>query len=188
MGAAADDGAVLEDDDQVGVADGGDALGDDHDRRVAGDRPQRRPQPGVGGEVERRERVVEQVDLGPSDRPPARSRAAGAGRRRGWCRPGRPPTASPSGIAATKSRACAISSASHICSSVASGRPCCRLLAMVPLKRNAFCGIRPSFDQSSSGSSSRTSTPSTSTRPLGHVEEPRHEVEQGRSCRRRWSR
>ena len=55
--------AALEDDDLVGVGDGGHALGDDHHGRVAGVRSQRGPQPRVGREVERRERVVEQVDL-----------------------------------------------------------------------------------------------------------------------------
>ena len=35
-----------------------------------GHRPQRRPQPGVGGQVERGERVVEEVDLGPADHRP----------------------------------------------------------------------------------------------------------------------
>ena len=60
---AADDHAVLEHEDLVGVADRGDPLGHDHHGRVAGDRPQRRTQPRVGGEVEGREGVVEQVDL-----------------------------------------------------------------------------------------------------------------------------
>ena len=36
---------------------------------------------------------------------------------------------------------------------------------MVPLKRNAFCGTSPIRSHSSSGSISRTSTPSTRTAP-----------------------
>ena len=52
---------------------------------------------------------------------------------------------SPSGMALTKSAACAVSSASHISSSVASGLPMRRLSATVPLNRNALCGIKPIF-------------------------------------------
>ena len=36
---------------------------------------------------------------------------------------------------------------------------------MVPVNRNAFCGTSPIRDQSTSGSRSRTSTPSTRTAP-----------------------
>src|SRR5688572_24643603 len=61
--AAVDDDAVLEHEDHVGVADRGDALGDDQHRRLPGHRPERRPEPRVGGEVEGGERVVEEVDL-----------------------------------------------------------------------------------------------------------------------------
>ena len=84
---------------------------------------ERGAQPGVGGQVERRERVVEEVDAracGPAARAMARR----------WRWPPEtlvPPWAmrasSPPGIAATKSRAWAISSASHSSSSVASGLP-----------------------------------------------------------------
>jgi hypothetical protein len=56
--------------------------------------------------------------------------------------------------------------ASHISSSLASGLPNCRLLATVPENRYGRCGTRPIRDQSASGASSRTSTPSTSTLPL----------------------
>ena len=72
---AADDETVLQHDDLVGVDDGRHPLGDDDHRPVPGHRPERRPQPGVGGQVERRERVVEQVDARvrhqrPGDRQP----------------------------------------------------------------------------------------------------------------------
>ena len=86
-------------------------------------RGQRRPQRGVGGVVQRRERVVEQVDLGPARPGPGRWPGAAAGRRRRWCRPGRSARPGPSGIASTKSRAWATSSACHSSSSVASGLP-----------------------------------------------------------------
>ena len=66
-----------------------DPLGDHDHGGVAGDRPQRGAQPGVRGQVEGRERVVEQVDRRPCSPAPARWRAAGAARRRRWCRPGR---------------------------------------------------------------------------------------------------
>ena len=68
--AATDHAAVLEHHDQVGVADGRDPLRDDQHRRVAGDRLERRAQPGVGGQVERGERVVEDVDLRLADQRP----------------------------------------------------------------------------------------------------------------------
>ena len=59
--------AVVEHDDLVGVDDARDPLRDDDHGRLAGDRAQRCPQPRVGGEVERGERVVEQVDLRSAD-------------------------------------------------------------------------------------------------------------------------
>ncbi len=71
----------------------------------------------------------------------------------------------PSGIASTKSRAWATSSASHSSSSVALGLPYLRLLATVPVNRYGFCGTRPMRVQSIWGSRSRTSTPSTDTVP-----------------------
>src|SRR5215207_124785 len=58
------DAALLEHEDLVGAHDGGHTLGDDHRDRVARDRLQRGAQPSVGGEVERGEGVVEQVDGG----------------------------------------------------------------------------------------------------------------------------
>ena len=60
--------------------------------RMPGDRAQRRAQPRVGGEVEGREGVVEEEDLGLARPGPARWRGAGAARRRRWCRPGRSAT------------------------------------------------------------------------------------------------
>ena len=56
---------VVEDDDLVGVHDRSDALG--HDQYGLGDRflAQRGAQPGVGGEVECRKTVVEDIDFGP---------------------------------------------------------------------------------------------------------------------------
>ena len=157
--------AVLEHEDQVGVDDRGDPLGHDHDGGVPGGRPQRRPQPGVGGEVERGERVVEQVDPRPAYQRPrdgqALALAAGevgaalGDRRRRAPRPsprrsrapGRsraPPTARP-----RSRRACR-----------AAG--CC---AIVPENRYARCGTSPICAQSASGSSWRTSTPPTRTTP-----------------------
>ena len=73
--ADADHLAVLEHDDAVGVGDGRDALGDDDLGHVGQLPPQRLPQPGVGRQVERRERVVEDEDVGlvhdrPRDREP----------------------------------------------------------------------------------------------------------------------
>ena len=47
-----------------------------------------------------------------------------------------------------------------------------------------FCGTRPIRDHSRSGSSSRTSTPSTSTAPAGRVEQARQQVRRAWSCRR----
>ncbi len=70
MGAGAHQSAGVEHEDLVGVADRRDALGDDEHGGVGDPRRERGPQPGVGGEVERRERVVEHVDLGSDDERP----------------------------------------------------------------------------------------------------------------------
>ena len=162
--AAADDHAVFEHEDVVGVGDRRHPLRHDHDRGVLRVRAERGAQPGVGGEVERRERVVEHVDVGlrderPGDRQPLAlpARHVGAALL--------DPLSSPPGIACTKSVACATSSAAHISSSVASGLPNCRLLATVPEKRYGRCGTKPIVLHSTSGSRSRTSTPPTSTVP-----------------------
>src|SRR4051794_26481029 len=64
VAAPSDDHTVLEHDDLVGVADGRHPLGDDDGDRGAHHRGQRGAQPRVGREVERGERVVEQVDPG----------------------------------------------------------------------------------------------------------------------------
>ncbi len=63
MCAAAHDLAVLEDEDLVRTHDGRHALRDDDNGRFRGDARKRRPQPGVGAEVQRGKRVVEQIDL-----------------------------------------------------------------------------------------------------------------------------
>ena len=55
--------AVLQHDDLVGVGDGRHPLRDDDHRPSLVVGLQRGPQPGVGGQVQRRERVVEQVDV-----------------------------------------------------------------------------------------------------------------------------
>ena len=68
-------------------------------------------------------------------------------------------------MARTKSSAWATRRASHISSSVASGLPYWRLLATVPENRYGFWGTNPIEPHSTSGSSSRTSTPPTSTEP-----------------------
>ena len=62
--------AVLEHDDLVGADDRRHALGDDDHRGIAGPRREGGAQAGVGAEVERREGVVEQVDLRPPDQRP----------------------------------------------------------------------------------------------------------------------
>ena len=78
-------------------------------------------QPGVGRQVEGRERVVEEVDVGPADQRPGDAQAlALAARDVG-------PALGDAGLQAahggTKSAAWATSSASHSSSSVASGLP-----------------------------------------------------------------
>ena len=55
---------VVQHDDLVRVGDRRDPLRDDHHGRLRRDGRERGPQPRVGGEVQRGERVVEQVDLG----------------------------------------------------------------------------------------------------------------------------
>ncbi len=68
-------------------------------------------------------------------------------------------------ISSTKSRACAISSASHSSSSVASPLPYRRLDRTVPVNRYACCGTSPILARSTSGSSVRMSAPLTRTSP-----------------------
>ena len=63
----ADDAAVLEHEDLVGVDDRRHALGHDDDGALRRGRAQGPAQPGIGRQVERRERVVEEVDVGPLD-------------------------------------------------------------------------------------------------------------------------
>ncbi|MPM31102.1 hypothetical protein SDC9_77655 [bioreactor metagenome] len=70
MGAAADDPAVLEDQDLVGAGDGRHALTDDQHRPVRGLLRQGGAQPRVGGDVQGRERVVEDVQVGSADQRP----------------------------------------------------------------------------------------------------------------------
>ena len=83
-----DDQPVLQHDDLVGVGDGRHPLRDDDHRLVPGGRLQRRSQPGVGGQVQRRERIVEQVDRSVARPAPGRSPAVAVGRPRRWNRPG----------------------------------------------------------------------------------------------------
>ena len=75
VGPGADDGAIVQDDDPVGVEDGAHPLGDDHHRGVARLPAELRAQPRVGGGVQGREAIVEEVDErplddGPGDRQP----------------------------------------------------------------------------------------------------------------------
>ncbi len=122
MGSGRDHGTSVEDDDAIRVLHGRDALGDDEDAGVARFRFQRRAQSGIGRGVERRERVVEQVDGGFTDQR--------TGDRESLSLP--PDTVVPpcdttdsslSGMAWTKSAAWATSSACHSSSSLASARP-----------------------------------------------------------------
>ena len=115
-----------------------------------GDGRQRGAQPGVGGEVERRERVVEQVDLGladqrPGDREPL---PLAAGDVRAALRDRRVEAARAS---PRRSRAAwATSSASHSSSSVASG------LAVAQVARDgAGEQVRPSAARARSGARAR---------------------------------
>ena len=126
---------------------------------------QRRPQRRVGGVVERRERVVEQVDLRPvhqhpGDREPLPLAAGDVGAALGDRRvqPALHPLDEVAGLGDLERLPTARSS-------VASGLPYRRLEATVPVNRYGRCGTRPTVRDSSAGSSSRTSTPSTSTVP-----------------------
>src|ERR671913_159491 len=69
-GPAPHDHATVEDDDLVGVDDRRHPLGDDEDCRVAGHRSQGGAQSGVRGDVQGRERVVEEVDARLADQGP----------------------------------------------------------------------------------------------------------------------
>ena len=64
MGAKSHSLAVFEHQNLAGVDDGRNALGNDDHRGICGVRSQGGAQAGVGSEVECRERVIEQIDLG----------------------------------------------------------------------------------------------------------------------------
>src|SRR5450631_3177790 len=83
------------------------------------------------------------------------------------------------GMLATKSRACATSSACHSSASVASGLPKRKLLATVPLNRNAACGTSPIELHSCSTSWSHVDAIDEHAAARG-VAEPRDQVEEGR--------
>ena len=83
MRADADHPSVVEDDDAVGVDDGADALRDDEHGGVRGFALERGAQLRVGREVERREAVVEDVDVRLADDRARNRRAAASVRRRG---------------------------------------------------------------------------------------------------------
>ena len=56
------DAAVLEDDDQIGVADGGEAVRDDEGRPPGEERPQSHLDAPLGADVDARGRLVEDED------------------------------------------------------------------------------------------------------------------------------
>jgi hypothetical protein len=153
------------DDDLVGVDDRPDALRDDDHGRSAQLAVERRPEAGVGREVERAEAVVEDIDGGvlddrPGDRQPLPLAADT------FVPPWAISASRPPAISLTNCLPWAISSARHSSSSVASALPKRRLLPTVPEKRNAFWGISPICCQRSSRFIALMSTPSTSTVPL----------------------
>ena len=84
---------------------------------------ERGPQPGVGGQVEGGEGVVEDVDLGPPDEGPGDGQALALAARHVGAALLDPRLQSRRASARTKSAAWAISRASHISASVASGFP-----------------------------------------------------------------
>ena len=128
-------------------------------------RDQRRPQPRVGRVVERGERVVEQVDVRPSDQGPARWRAVAAGRRTRWCRPARSARRGPR-RAPRRSRAPARPRARA--TAPRRSRPAGRTRGWTARCRRtgtASAGRARSGSTAGPGSSARTSTPSMSTSP-----------------------
>ena len=156
---------VVEDDDPVGVEDRPDALGDDDHRRVAQLPPERRAQARVGPEVEGREAVVEDVDVGrfderAGDREPlalaARDVGAALGdRRRRAARASRSRTRGP---ARCRARATGPRRSPPRRRSAGCWRSCRRT-------GTPSGGPSPIRRHRSWRSSSRTSTPSTSTAP-----------------------
>ena len=120
--ADAADAALLEHDDLVGVQDGADPLRDHDHGRVLGLALESGAQHRIGLEVERREAVVEDVDVGllderASDGEPLALAAGDVGAALG------DGLVKPSGMAFTNSSAWAMLKACHSSSSVASGSP-----------------------------------------------------------------
>ena len=173
-----DDRAAVEDDDPVGAHDRPDALGDDHHGRVADLAVERRPEPRVGLEVERREAVVEDVDLGPLDER--------AGDRERWRWP--PDRFEPPWVTGASSPS-AISRTNVLGLGDPQGVPQL-VVGRVGLAEAEVAGDRAAEQERLlrdepdprpdvvAGAASRTSTPSIVRLPAGDVVEARDEVDQ----------
>ena len=178
VGAAADDPAVLEHEDLVGVADAWPPAARRSPSRRRGSRA-RAPRAAGRRWRGRAPRTRRRRGRSPAGVPaPGRSPAAAAGRRRRWCRPARSarrgPRASP-----RRSRGPGRSRAPA--TAPRRSRPACRgagWCATVPVNRNAFCGTSPIRAQSSVGVEVADVDAVDADRAGGRVEEPRHQVDQ----------
>ena len=136
------------------------------------------PEQRIGLEVERREAVVEDVDLGTLDERAGDGEALALAARQVRSALGHRRLEPSVHARARRPRPGRCAGRSHSSSSVASALPKRRLLAIVPPNRNAFCGMSPMRAHTSSRRASRTSTPSIVELPGGHVVEARDEVDE----------
>ena len=145
LGAALRDAALLDHEDLVGAADGGEPVRDDHRGAAAEERVERLLDQDLARAVDVRRRLVEDQDARVGEQRPGDRDQLPLARREARRRPrGRRGRARPSNRAATRSTpiACAAAATS---SSVASGRPKRMLSAIVPLNRNGSWSTTPSW-------------------------------------------
>ena len=164
MRALLDDHTVLEDDDQVGVADRRQPVRD-HERGAVGEqRAERALDPPLRADVDRRGRLVEDQDAGIGEqRPRERDQLPLAEREP------RPALLEVRLVAVLERedelvRADGLRGAATS-AGLASGRPNAMLSRTVPAKRKPSCGTTPSWRRSDVCFTSRRSTPSIVIRP-----------------------
>ena len=180
--AARDDAAVVEHDDLVRERDRREPVGDDQRRAAPHRLAQAEPDPRLGRRVDRGGRVVEDQDARVDDEC-ARDRDPLALPARE-----RDPALADHGVVALRQLLDELVRLREPRDAldllvVESGAPKAMFSRTVAEKRNGSCEMTPTAWRSECSSTSRTSTPSTVTRPAGHVVEARHERGQRRLAR-----
>ena len=176
MRALLDDRAVLEHDDQVGVADGREAVGDDERGAAVEQAAQRALDPPLGADVDRARRLVEDQDPRVGEQRAAERDELALAEREAEA-------------ALAELRVVAVlepldelvgadraRGGDDLLAASRPGRPKAMLSATVPAKRKPSCGTIPSWRRSDSWRTSRRSVPSIRDRALGRVVEAREQL------------